>query len=251
MRRLLPPSALLLLAGCTGAATIPSASGTSASPASATTAISTTTATSTSTATASPEPALPEGVPPYFEDDVPSGDVPLMALIPLTAELSGSWYATTSQGEAIVVAWQFPGTDPFRLARGIAAWRRFDDGGAPWRPVWGSAFAKAAGVLGIGAITADVTGDASDDAIAFAETGGTGACGTYMVVDLATGETVLEREVCDTTIDPSSSPPGLLVREAVFEPGDPHCCPSAMRETVLTYSGGGWTEASEVVIPTS
>jgi hypothetical protein len=171
--------------------------------------------------------------------------------MPLTAELTGSWYALTSAGEAMVVAWQFPGPDPFRLERGIAAWRRFDDGGAPWRPVYGAAFRRAEGVLGITAFTGDATGDGSDDALVFAETGGTGACGTYTVVDLAAGEVVFEREVCDTSIDLSASPPGLHVREAVYEPGDPHCCPSAWLETVLTFSGGTWREGSETLVPTA
>jgi hypothetical protein len=40
------------------------------------------------------------------------------------------------------------------------------------------------------------------------------------------------------------------VTEAVFAHGDPHCCPSAMRTTVLTYAGGStWTTSSETVSP--
>jgi hypothetical protein len=36
--------------------------------------------------------------------------------------------------------------------------------------------------------------------------------------------------------------------DAVFKPGDAHCCPSATRTTVLTYDGAdGWTIASREV----
>ncbi len=75
-------------------------------------------------------------------------------------------------------------------------WRRFTDGGAPWRPVFGETY-PAAGtpVLGITATTQDVTGDGSEDALVFAETGGSGSCGIYSVLDLAAGTTVYRRSV--------------------------------------------------------
>ncbi len=44
---------------------------------------------------------------------------------------------------------------------------------------------------------------------------------------------------------------GLEITEAVYAPGDAHCCPSAFRTTVLTYAGDGrWTVASKTVTPT-
>lgn len=182
---------------------------------------------------------------------MPSADVPAAALIPLQTTVTGSWSASTSGGEAIVVAWQVPGDDPFRLARGLAVWRRFDDGGPPWRPVYGVAYARDQAVLAVTALMTDVTGDGSEDALVFAETGGSGGCGTYSVVDLAAGTRVFRRDVCDTQIDPSSAPVGLVMTEAVYERGDPHCCPSATRTTVLAYAGDlGWETTSETVTPT-
>lgn len=159
--------------------------------------------------------------------------------------MTGTWYAATDAGEAIVVAWQGDGEDPFRLPRGIIAWRRFADGGAPWRPVWGTAFRPADRVIGIDAATGDVTGEGSEDLLTFAATGGTGACGSYRVIDLGTGATLFERaDVCDTTIEAYPTVPGLVVTESVFETGDAHCCPSRIRTTTLTYEGGGrWDEA--------
>jgi hypothetical protein len=196
-------------------------------------------------------PPLPPGLPPLFDDDVSSANVPSGALVPLKTEVTGTWFGTTSEGEAIVVAWQVPGDDPFRLARGFAVWRRFDDGGAPWRPVFGAAWAAKRGLLAITGLTAEVTGDASDDAIVELETGGSGGCARWLVMDLARGEIVWDDEGCDRRIEPHTGPIGLLVTEAVYEPGDPHCCPSAFRETVWTYEHDDrWNVASERVIET-
>jgi hypothetical protein len=110
--------------------------------------------------------------------------------------------------------------------------------------------AKRRPVLGLTAVIGDVTGDASDDALVFAEAGGSGGCGTYFAIDIATGARVFDRNVCDTRIVPSTHPVGLVVTEAVFAHGDPHCCPSAMRTSDLTYAGGStWTTSSETVSP--
>ena len=198
----------------------------------------------------SPLPSLPAGLPPSFEDNVPAVNVPAAALIPIGAEVTGHWTASTTAGDALVVAWSVPGPDPFRQDRGIAAWRRFDDGGLPWRPVWGMAFpARRDPVLAVSSQVADVTGDGSMDAIVFAERGGSGGCGVTHVVDLATGTEVFREEGCDRRVDPSSDPVGLTVTEAVYAPGDPHCCPSSVRTTMLVYAEGAWTQASSSTSP--
>jgi hypothetical protein len=249
---------LAVLACCAAlAACDPSGGSTAAtSPSAITTTSSTTSPASTpasASASSSPAPDLPAGVPVSFDRDLPSGDVPTDELVPRSTDVTGTWYATTSAGEAIVVSWAAPGADaadPF-VARGVAVWRRFDDGGAPWRPVYGVAYPKGAGVYAIGAVTGDMTGDGSDDALVFAETGGSGGCGTYDVIDLAAGSQAFDRQVCDTQITPSADPPGLTVIEAVYQPDDPHCCPSATRTTIMTYDDDGtWHVASRHVIPT-
>lgn len=207
-----------------------------------------TTSTPTSSVAPSPSPApdLPAGVPPLFEDDVAAADVPAAALIPLQTEVTGAWYGVTSEGEAIVVAWQEPGRDPLRTDRGFAAWRRFDDGGAPWRPVLAESIPQASGVLGISGIPGELTGDGSDDLLLRLDTGGSGACARTLVLDLAAGAAVYDEADCDRRVEPHAGPTGLLVTEAVYEPGDAHCCPSAFTETVLTYAGDGrWNVASE------
>jgi hypothetical protein len=169
---------------------------------------------------------LPAGVPPGFADDVTAGNVPSAALIPLGGSVTGRWDTTTASGDALLVAWEMPGGDPFERDRGLVAWRRFADGGAPWRPVWGASFpSRRTPVLGIDGQLADVTGDGSTDALITASTGGSGACAVTLVVDLATGAGIYRSAGCDRTIGPSADPSGLLVREAVYAPEDPHCCP--------------------------
>lgn len=181
-----------------------------------------------------------------FEDDVAAANVPAAALVPLKSEVTGTWYGVSDAGETIVVAWQVPGRDPLRLDRGYAVWRRFGDGGAPWRPVLAEAIDRADGVLGITGITAELTGDGSDDVLLRLDTGGSGACARTLVLDLSAGAAAYDEEGCDRRIEPHAGPTGLLVSEAVYEPGDPHCCPSSFRETVLTYAGdGAWDVASE------
>jgi hypothetical protein len=194
--------------------------------------------------TPTPTAELPAGLPATFEKDVDPADLPPSELVPRGAEVTGVWFARTTEGDAVVVAWADPKGNPFRRDGGIAAWRRFD-GDPPWRAVFGVAATAEEGVLGVRATTADVTGDGSEDALVVQDTGGTGACGRYMVLDLLAGSAVWERELCDAQVDPSTAPVGLVIDQAVYEPGDAHCCPSAFRRTVLVYDGDGdWSKVS-------
>lgn len=254
---LLVPMIALLATGCGGTDVSPSATPAATahrsdtSPPSSTSAASgTVAANSTSPSVDAASPRIPSVLPAAYEGDVPAADVPVDALVPAGADVTGTWYASTSAGDAIVVAWLVPGTDPIRLARGLAVWRRFTDAPA-WRPVFGFERQRGSGVLGIEALTADVTGDGSEDALVFETIGGSGGCGTYRVVDLAVAAEVFTREACDTRVDPTRDPVGLTIAEAVFRDGDAHCCPSATRVTVLTYTGAdGWDIASRTTTPT-
>lgn len=190
---------------------------------------------------------LPPGIPPWFEGDVSAANVPAAALVPLKTEVTGTWYGVASNGEAIVVAWQEPGRDPLRMARGFAVWRRLSGG---WGPVHAELLPKSSGVLGISGYPTEVTADASDDVLLRLDTGGSGACARTIVLDLASGAPIYDEEGCDRIVEPHAGPTGLLVTTSVYEPGDPHCCPSARLETVLTYAGDGrWDVASERTMP--
>jgi hypothetical protein len=246
----------LLSPGCGGSDVAPSATPAATAKRSHSSAASSRPASSSitpgTTASSSSDAASPEissALPSAYPNDVPAADVPADALVPAGAEVTGTWYASTSAGDAIVVAWLVPGTDPLRLARGLAVWHRFPDA-PPWRPVFGSVLRRTSGVLGIEALTADVTGDGSEDALVFESIGGSGGCGTYRVLDLAVAAQVFARDTCDTRVDPSRDPVGLTITEAVFHDGDAHCCPTATRVSVLTYAGSnGWRVASTRTTP--
>jgi hypothetical protein len=123
-------------------------------------------------------------------------------------------------------------------------WRRFDDT-PPWRPIYGLSDPASDGVLEIHALIGDATGDGSPDALTFEDTGGSGACGTWRVLDLAANAGIFKRTTCDTTVEPSADPAGLVIRRSIFDEDDAHCCPSATSITVLTFGGSsGWTVLS-------
>jgi len=193
--------------------------------------------------------ATPIELPPHtastVADDVAAADLDTAALIPRGAEVDRSWI--TRDPEALVVAYVMPGSDPFRQDRGTIVWRRFDDAPA-WRAVAWFPTSAESGVLGVDGIVADVTGNGLQDVLMAAYTGGSGACARWTVVDVEAGDRVFARDLCDGRIDPSADPIGLSVDQAVYRVGDPHCCPSAFRTTVLTYAGDGrWTVASKDV----
>jgi hypothetical protein len=176
--------------------------------------------------------------------DVGATDLPFEELVPDGAELAGSWVAGGGPREAVLVAWFRPSPDPLAVARGYAAFRREAEGGQ-WWGVYRREIGRRAGVLGLSVVTADVTGDGAEDALVLEETGGTGGCGTYRVIDLQAGISVFQRAICDTRIDASARPIGLAIRTAIYGPDDPHCCPSAFRTTILVYEGdGSWVRES-------
>jgi hypothetical protein len=179
---------------------------------------------------------------------VDPADVPAARLIPRGADLTGRWFGFTDDGVVILVAWAEPGDDVFRLPRGYAVWRR-----AAAAPHWRAALIERPRrpVQGVEISTADVSGDGSDDAIVIERIGGSGACGRWGVIDLLRLERTYSRRLCDGRIEPAPPPaPGLVLTESVFDPGDAHCCPSAIRRTVLRWDGARWRVGEREVSPT-
>jgi hypothetical protein len=247
MRHVIVVATIGLLVACTETGTgAPPTSGASTRP------VGSITPGPTASFSPSLEPvAIPPGTPASFEEDLEAGDVPPHALVPVGSSAAGIWYADTAAGETVLVAYAIPGTDPFRKERGLVVWRRFAED-PPWRPVYGIRDPPARGVLQVGALVGDATGDGSDDALTFEGIGGSGACGTWRVLDLAANLEVFKEKTCDASIDLSPDPIGLVVREAVYEEGDAHCCPSAFRTTVLVYedTADQWSIDSDTVRPT-
>ncbi len=192
---------------------------------------------------------IPDGTPPSYDSDVEASAVPPDTLVPAGASVTDAWVAETASGSSILVAYVQPGADPLRTPRGLVVWRRFPGQSPPWRPVFGFVDPARRGVVEIHAVIGDATGDGSPDALTFEDTGGSGVCGTWRVLDLAANSEVFTRKTCDTTISFSTDPVGLEVREAVFAPGDSHCCPSSMRTSILVRDGSDWTVDSTVEQP--
>jgi hypothetical protein len=249
MRRAIWVTALAVLAtACSGDAVTPPSATRSTAPAASSTPV---TAGESPSPGPSVEPAgIPEGTRASFGQDVDVADLPTDELVPDGTTPTDVWPVISPDGtQYALIAFVEPGDDPFRQTRGLVVWRRFD-AVPPWRAVYGLSDPADAGILGIHALIGDSTGDGSPDAITFEDAGGSGACGTWRVIDLSANVNVFTRKTCDTTIDLSPDPVGLVVREAVFAQGDAHCCPSATRISILTFDdASGWTVYSSTEQP--
>ncbi len=196
-------------------------------------------------ASGAPGVELPPGTPGVVVEDLAPADLDLTSLIPRGTDVERSW--TTRTPVSVVIAYVKPSGDPFRADRGTLVWRHFDVAPA-WRAVAWFPLDAEAGVLGIDGLVADVTGDGMQDVLLSASTGGSGACARWAVIDVSGATAVFARDLCDGRIDPSVDPVGLVVDQAVYRLGDPHCCPSAFKTTVLTYDGdGSWSVMSKDV----
>ena len=197
----------------------------------------------TSSPTLGPGPSpvtTPETRPHTFGPDVPEQEIPSAALIPVGATATGEWFAFTDHGVMIVVAWAEPGEEITHVPRGIAVWRHAA-ADPHWRVAWMQERRASAGVSEIVVTAADVTADGSDDVVIFEGTSGSGGCGWWIVLDLLDVERIFARHLCDARIEAGpAGAPGLIVTESVFEPGDSHCCPSAIRRTTLAWTGSRW-----------
>jgi hypothetical protein len=199
----------------------------------------------------SPEPSLgpePGEMPTTFAADVEPAELPPDELVPEGADVTGRWFGSTDRGAIVLVAWVEPGSDFSRLPRGFALWIR-QDSSPHWRASLVERRDADEGIQEIDMSTTDLTGDDSDDALVFEGIGGSGACGRWLVIDLVRREQTYRREVCDGRIDPGPPrSPGLVLTESVYREGDAHCCPSAMRETTLTWTGKAWRVTDRRVI---
>jgi hypothetical protein len=180
---------------------------------------------------------------PSAIDAVETGD--LAPLTPPGAEVTRSavLIAADDRAEQVALTWR-RGDDPFDAEHGFVVWQRFPEDPA-WRAVYAFTDRPRKGVLGIRLDAGDLTRDATTlDALTFEQQGGTGACGIWRVVLSTPGaaDEVFRRSTCDTEIRIARG--GLSVREAVFAPEDPHCCPSQIRTSRLEWDGEAFVEVS-------
>lgn len=203
----------------------------------------------------SPEPSPnPEpdqsAMPSSVTADLSPSAIPPEDLVPAGADVTGEWFAFTDRGVMVLIAWVEPGADPFRLPRGFAVWRRY--GSAPhWRADLVERHDPEDEIQEIQVTTADLTGDGSDDALVFRGIGGSGSCGHWSAIDLARLKETYRRNLCDARIEPGPlGSPGLVLTGSVYRQGDAHCCPSAIRTTTLTWTGGAWRVTDKTLIET-
>jgi len=250
MRRSLAVVVLLVVLNACGGQSVPTGSPTSppesaspSSPSPSASPVSPASPTTSPSATASPI-VLPPGVPASYAPDDEPGDVPVAALIPKTADVTGTEFPRFPQGTGIVVTY-VRGSDPFAAEHGFVVWRRY--GHSPhWRATFGFRDPASAGVLGIQVMLGEATGDDLPDALTFESVGGTGNCGGWRLVQLglALDEQVEPLNSCDAQVEFSTDPVGLLLTESVFKPGDAHCCPSKYRVSQLEWDGEAFAVTS-------
>lgn len=212
------------------------------------------TATPEPTLTTSPEPSpSARPIPPAWaapiDDDLDPEALPDDALVPPDAELTDRLTLPAASGipDGVAVAYVL-GADPFAAEHGVALWQRFAKAPA-WSVVFAFVDPPREGILGIRLEAGDLTGDGHPEVLAFEDRGGTGACGTWRVIAPAPGaaDEIFHRTTCDTQIRIADDV--LEVREAVFEPEDPHCCPSAFRLSTLRWNGVRFREIASHIEP--
>jgi hypothetical protein len=194
---------------------------------------------------------LPDDLAPVVDDPavvdlIAGGDLGPLAPPGASFENRSARAAPGDPADQLVLTW-LDGFPPQRRS-GLVVWQRIEEPPG-WLAVYAFTDPVRAGVFGIRTDTGDLTGDGVRDLLSFEDVGGSGACGTYRVVAFAetdAGE-IFRRDVCDTQIAISGG--DLRIREAVYRADDPHCCPSAFRESTLRWNGTSWDEISSEVVP--
>lgn len=242
-----------LLGSACGGQSVPVPSG-SASPIPTTGSSSPSTPRSPSSSPSSAPPAslqieVPDGAPTTFARPLAVDEIPVRSLIAPDASVVSSWRVGQPDVAVpeVAIAWT-RGADPFRAEHGFVLWQGFGSG-PPWRVVYAFSDGPAEGVLGVRFETGDLTGDGAPDVLTFEDLGGSGACGLWRVVTSGPGSAgeIYRKQTCDTDVRISDG--DLMMREALFAPGDAHCCPSRYRTTTLAWDGTAWQVVDKVVEP--
>lgn len=197
--------------------------------------------------TPTPSLQLPKDAPTELEEPLEPEEIDAAGHAPLLPPGATPTSVEDSDApEQIAVAW-FRGDDPFARENGLVVWQRFASG-APWRAVYGFTDRPSKGVLVVRLEAGDLTGDGLEDLLSREELGGTGACATWRVIVSGTGSAteVYRLDACDTTLEIADG--ALSMREAVYEPDDPHCCPSAFRYVTLEWDGETFVRTSSELV---
>jgi hypothetical protein len=192
-----------------------------------------------------PELQLPADAPTTFADPLEPDALPPEALVPPGASVTSTWTMTPPDDPIalIGVAWS-RGPDPFAAEHGFVVWERFEQS-PPWRAVYGFSDQPKKDVVGVRFSLDDLTADGIQDALTFEDTDGSGACGIWRVISPTAGAAteIFRQQTCDTQIIASAGT--LKIRQAVFAPGDAHCCPSSFHVTILRWNGQAFVTIRE------
>jgi hypothetical protein len=197
-----------------------------------------------------PDVRLPEGMPVIVDDPT---DLALIAagdfgvLVPPGASSANASVLVTPEDPIDQIALTWLDEEPSGRRTGLVVWQRFADPPI-WRAVSAFTDPPRKGVFGIRVDAGDAPATGSD-LLSFEDVGGSGACGPIGSSPLPRATRARSSaDTCDTEIAISRG--DLRVREAVYRPDDPHCCPSAFRTTVLRWNGASWEETSSEVVLT-
>lgn len=201
--------------------------------------------------TAPPQLDLPDDAPTTLAEPRSAADLAgdgYLDLVPADATVTDATHLTTPDDpiDQITVAWR-RGEDVFAPELGLVVWQRFD-GDPAWRAVHAFTDEPSSGVLGLEVATGDLTGDGIADLLTVEHLGGSGACGRWRVIAPSPGgaEEVFRKQACDAEIAIAGG--ALEIREAVFAPDDPHCCPSALRVSTLEWDGGAFVRTGSQIV---
>jgi hypothetical protein len=257
MRRVLPALVLVLFVACAGGAgSEPSSSPSPSATASPSPTAASPTASPTPSTTPSPTPEpdlqLPADASTSVDDPATVARVAAGDLAPLsppgsTISSSEIWTTPADPLEQIALVWR-RGEDPFAPETGLIVWQLTPDQ-ATWRAVYAFTDRPRTGVLGIEVASGDLTGDGIADLLTLERSGGSGACGRSRIVAPTAGSAaeIFRQDACDTEIAIVDG--ALEIREAVFGPDDPHCCPSAIRTSTLEWDGERFEQTSSAEKP--
>jgi hypothetical protein len=209
---------------------------------------------------ASPDPSpsatptldLPPDAPTLADGALDADALAAEAYAPLvppgsTVTSSATLAVPTDPIDQIALTWR-RGADPFAPQTGLVVWQR-PGAEQDWRAVYAFTTRPASGVLGTSVEAGDLTRDGIEDLLTLEQRGGSGACGTWRVVESRPGapRETFRLTACDTEVTIAGG--DLEVREAVFDADDPHCCPSAVRTTTLRWNGQRWERTSRTTEP--
>jgi hypothetical protein len=184
---------------------------------------------------------LPGDAPTTFAGALDPAQIPTAELLPPGANVTASWTMTPPQDPLALIALAWArGSDPFSQEHGFVVWERFDGEAPPWRAVYGFTDPPSRGILAIQLSEGDLTHDGVEDVLTFEDAGGSGSCGTWRVIAPSAGsaEQIYHQPTCDTQVVNTGG--SLKIQQAVYKPGDAHCCPSSYLLTTLRWDGSGW-----------